>query len=221
MHASSSIANNFRRYLLGTLPTADDLVMTGSRLPTKKQILLCFMAHRDATTNKREAANNTVDKVQKLYDKARIPTVQRHKMAEEVEKYHKVFESVLKIPIESRSSEKSKERIEEFKQQLNASFKFWPRNALMKITNEEDKLFLKSMMSDRKACMAGADKKLANTEKKVRKRKVQELQRKEQCQIAETSGSMTCQLEDSQQILQRMKVKFIHLILLQCHIKGA
>ena len=48
----------------------------------------------------------------------------------------------------------------------------------MKITNQEDKLFLKSMMSDRKACMAGVDKKLANTEKKVRKRKVQELQKK-------------------------------------------
>ena len=101
MHASSSSANNFRRYLLGTLPTADDLIMTDSRLPTKKQILLCFMAHRDATTNKREAANNTVDKVQKFYDKARIPTVQRHKMAEEVEKYHEVFESILKIVLKA------------------------------------------------------------------------------------------------------------------------
>ena len=94
MHASSLSASNFRRYLLVTLPTADDLIVTGSRLPTKKQILLCFVAHRDATTNKREAANNTVDEVQKLYDKARIPTVQRHKMAEEVKKHYKVFESI-------------------------------------------------------------------------------------------------------------------------------
>jgi len=119
-------------------------------------------------------------------------------MAEEVEKYHKVFENILKIPIQSRSTGKSKERIEEFREQLHTTFKFWPRNAMTKISNEDDRLFLKSMMSDQKACMAGVDKKLAETEKKVRKRKAQELQRKEQLKIDETSASLSCQLEDSE-----------------------
>jgi len=63
MYASGSSASDFRRFLLGTLPTADDLKITGSRLPTKKQTLLCFLAHREASTNKREASNSTVDEV--------------------------------------------------------------------------------------------------------------------------------------------------------------
>ena len=44
--------------------------------------------------------------------------------------------------------------------------KFWPSNALTTMKNEEDKAFLLSMMSDRKASMSGKDKASAVKEKK-------------------------------------------------------
>jgi len=44
--------------------------------------------------------------------------------------------------------------------------KFWPRNILKTLTNEEDKAFLRSMMTDRKASMAGIDKLSINKAKR-------------------------------------------------------
>ena len=42
---------------------------------------------------------------------------------------------------------------------------FWSKTTLATITNKEDKQFLLSMMSDRKAVMSGVDSKLSKTEK--------------------------------------------------------
>ena len=44
--------------------------------------------------------------------------------------------------------------------------KFWPRNVLELISNEEDKAFLISLMTDRKASMAGKDTKLKKQQEK-------------------------------------------------------
>ena len=67
--------------------------------------------------------------------------------------------------------------------------KFWPRNALEKIELEEDRLFLLSMQGDRKAVMAGTDKVLSTTEKKVHDRKISEEQRKAKEQARKMSLS--------------------------------
>ena len=51
----------------------------------------------------------------------------------EVEKYNKIFEDILKISVRYRSTGKPKERIDEFKKQLDTTFKFWPRNVMVKV----------------------------------------------------------------------------------------
>ena len=57
--------------------------------------------------------------------------------------------------------------------------KFWPRDAIERIQNEEDKFFLQSMMGDRTATLGLVDNVLATTEKKVlRRRHREEEQRK-------------------------------------------
>ena len=48
------------------------------------------------------------------------------------------------------------------------------------------------MISHQKASMAGVNKNMADTEKKIRKRKAEELQRKEQSQLLGTSDFVTC-----------------------------
>ena len=55
--------------------------------------------------------------------------------------------------------------------------KFWPRNVLELISNEEDKAFLISMMTDRKASMAGKDSKLKKQQEKKQNRKKEEAKR--------------------------------------------
>ena len=74
-----------RYFLLDTVPTDDDKVMTGARLPTARQVLLCFLAHHSSEGNtRRQAANLTVQTVLPFYERARIMTLAQHKMAEEV-----------------------------------------------------------------------------------------------------------------------------------------
>ena len=59
--------------------------------------------------------------------------------------------------------------------------KFWPRDAMDRIRNEEDKLFLQSMMGDRTATFRPVDNVLATTENKVvRGRHREEEQRKKE-----------------------------------------
>lgn len=61
---------------------------------------------------------------------------------------------------------------------LNSTFKAYPIDALDKIKIEEDALFLKSMMTDRVATMAGLDQVTVNKAKKKRAREEAEEKRK-------------------------------------------
>ena len=62
--------------MLGTIPTDDDKVITGSRIPTRLQVILCLFAHYDPkqqSFTKREVANITIDNVMVFNNKVRIP----------------------------------------------------------------------------------------------------------------------------------------------------
>ena len=174
-----------QEYILGTIPTDENKIIKGSRLPTEHQVLLCYLAHRQCPniSSKREAANETVNVVIPFYEKAGIPTLHKQKMAEAVESLLAEFEKILKTKKTARNSGKPKERIEEFKKKIKEkTMKFWPRNALKIITNEEDKKFLLSMMSDREASMGGKDtisigqakRKLAINNQKMKQKKLYE-----------------------------------------------
>ena len=95
-------------FLLETVPTHDDKIILGSRLPTNNQVLLCFLSyHIHDNLNIHDAANATVKIVQPFYGKARIPMLAPQKMAEEVKKLHTEMppqESFHPIKIKSRLS---------------------------------------------------------------------------------------------------------------------
>ena len=52
--------NDPRYFLLNTVPDLKDKEILGSKLPTVKQILLCFIAHHSESTSKREAASKVI-----------------------------------------------------------------------------------------------------------------------------------------------------------------
>ena len=162
-----------RYHLLGTTPFEIDKTLTGSRLPICRQVLLCFLAHHDTLT-KRESAKETVKSVLTFYERARVPHLFPNKMEDEVIKLFDSMNTLLKYNFKERSQENYQTKVKEFKAKLDSTMKFWPRNVFQKITNEEDRAFLHSMMTDRIATMGSVDQALSTTEKKVRLRKEQE-----------------------------------------------
>ena len=112
---------------------------------------MCFIAHRQCpnSTSKRDAASKTVKTVLPFYNKAAIPTIQKHKMAETIEKLAIEFENLMILKHEKRSSDKGKEKIDSFKKRIHhTTMEFLLRNVFTLIRNEEDKMFLQSMMTD-------------------------------------------------------------------------
>ena len=142
-------------------------------MPTAKEVLLCYLAHLKELSS-RNAANDTAQQVTAIFCKARIPVLQIHKVAEEVIKTHDNLLRIGKIPKNQRDGPKEKERIHAFKESLTKTFKAWPRNCLERIELEEDKLFFKSMLTDRQACMLGVDKNLSDAEIKRKRRRENE-----------------------------------------------
>lgn len=178
-----------RFFLFGTFAAATDKEIAGSRLPTVKQVMLCFLAHHaEYNVTIRDAANATVQKVLPFYLKARIPTLAPQKMAEEIEKLYHKMRSLMKIREVKRDMPKEKARILEFKDKLEKTMKFWPRNAMERITLEEDRQFLLSMINDREASMGTVDGVLSKSERKITERRNREAmqQKKEEMRVADS-----------------------------------
>ena len=79
-----------------------------------------------------------------------------------------------------------------FKEKLDRTIKFWPRDAFERIQDEEDKLFLQSMMGDRTATLGPVENVLATTEKKVliRRHREEEQRKKEAKRLKEELKSV-------------------------------
>ena len=192
--ASTSIDRH--HFLLGTKPTDDDKVMNGARLPTSRQVLLCFMAHHSETVTVREAANITTDTVLLFYQRARIPTIATTKMAAAIIKLFMEMKELQKINVAERKKDKNskqQQRIVVFKEKLEKTMKFWPRDALDRIPIEEDRQFLISMMGHRGAAMAGTDELLHSTEQKVHQRKESEEERLRKEQVRQETVAAAAQ----------------------------
>ena len=79
------MTGEYRYRVLGEIPNEDHQTITGSNLPTKKQVLLCFLSyHRqddpDMRMDRSDAAACTVAQVKPFYERARIPTVNNSNM---------------------------------------------------------------------------------------------------------------------------------------------
>ena len=180
MDTKSKAKKTFRYLLLDTVPTEADKEITTAKLPTSKQVLLCYLAHLKDYPS-RVAANITAEKVIHIFNKARIPVLQPHKVTEEVLKAHKTLLKIGKISKVKRDLQNEKMRI--FKEDLSKTFKAWPRDCMQQIDNSEDKDFFQSMLTDREASMIGIDKTLSTLESNKRKRKMVHEKRieKQQC----------------------------------------
>ena len=139
----------------------EHLKISGCKLPTYEQVLLCFLAHlKNAKENSLQsrpkllAAKAAVAEALIHYKKARIAVKSQRNLCKDVEK---LFEELQEISWHSRRTKKK----ELFKIKLLKTMPFWPRNCLEKMENDltkkrtqvekktlqEDILFLKSMFT--------------------------------------------------------------------------
>lgn len=196
-----------RYFVLGTKPTKDDIHISGTKLPTRKAILLAFISRKEymyendnsKTCIFNSAKETVIEEIVPFYEKARIPSLSVNLMARKIVALYENFKGIQKINIKRRNTGKPKERIENFKINLEMTMPLWDPNSLNMITNEEDKKFLISMQTDRKASMAGIDKKLSKTEQKVENRKFAELRRieNEKKRMEESKSLTNINLESS------------------------
>ena len=172
----------------------EHLNITGSRLPTYEQVLMCYMSNmekyraEDVSKNSkltREVSKVVVDKILIHSQKAGIDTKAHHKMAEDVENIHSEYVKVNK--------RKNPSRIGEFRKKLNKTMPFWTKTTINNMkssfqspsTSQADKKklktdieFLNSMMTDRVATYASKDVPNAIREMKRHDRQVEEEKRK-------------------------------------------
>ena len=175
-------------------PGVEHLDITGARLPTYEQVLLCYMSNMDkfraddAYKNmklSRVVSKVVIDRVIIHYQKAVIATKQHHKMAEGIEKIQSEFVKM--------QENMTLNRIQEFRQKLNKTMPFWTRNTINEMGTslqssyksladkkklETDLKLLRRMMGDRSATYASMDMSNAVREENQHARQVQEESRK-------------------------------------------
>ena len=176
---------SFREKVLGCSLSRDHMTMTGCRLPTNRQVLQCILAHlMFEELSPLTASKKVVSQITWFYSKGGVPTIQEHKMVEEVMKLKKKLDNVAKSSVARRDPPPP--AVKSFEDDLDKTFKVWPRDAEQRIAHEEDKQFLISMKGDRKASFDGLDKveeafqqRKDEREKKAEERREKEKKRKE------------------------------------------
>ena len=168
---------NKRLSVLLETPAQEHCNISGCKLPTYKQVLLCFLAHIDivkdslriAQAAKRSAAKIVCEKVIYHYRNAGIDYISDKRMCNKIQELYAEYTNIRKLPVARLKS--PRHLLTKFNNKLNRTMPFWPKNIISKMEArklghisdvekaaiEEDIKFLQSMFEDRKATYAVKD----------------------------------------------------------------
>lgn len=162
MRAAATTRQSSTIYGLGNAVTKDDGEITGSRLPTSRQVLRCMMHHvQEGASTKQtrwESAKLVLTKLLVFFEKANIPTISERKACERIIKLLDDNAKIRAIPRDRRSMPISVNKLKQMDEQLARTFPLWSANAEQLIKNAEDRSFLESMKSTRSATFGSRDK---------------------------------------------------------------
>ena len=145
--------------------------LTGSQLPTKRQVLQYFLHLKDLKKSSQQqvfnnvAAYDTIDGTFSFWAMARIKTISHNNAEEKLIKLWKKYRNICKRT--NSTPEKLSSRQSDFHNELNELFDVAARDAIEEIKNnrllndntkKEDIEFLKDQRTDRKMKMSGHDK---------------------------------------------------------------
>jgi len=192
-----STRNATKLFGIGAAISDSDKIIPGSKLPTNGQVLRCFLFnahHKDDQKVLWSAAKEVMNQVKPHYLKSAIPMLPDTQCIKQTIKLYKDYKKkLIKIPKRRRQLPSTLKKVQNFQKLLNKTMKLWPKKALDIIKNEEDRLFLKSMMSDRVASYTSADNLTQQkyAKKQLRKEKYEKYASK-YSSLAGTSSSSSC-----------------------------
>ena len=186
---------------LGKGITVADGTITGSRLPTSRQILRCLMYHYQQgitqSKTRNQAARIVLGQVIPFYGKANIPMISEIKTCQKMVKLLDDNAKLRAIPIARRTAPATLDKLKLQETELDKTFQLWPSNAEQLIKNPEDLQFLLSMKTDRVATFGSTDNVLAERLKRKHVREnAKGEQRKRACHEM-TASTSTCVLTSS------------------------
>ena len=185
---------------LGEGITEADGTITGSRLPSSRQVLRCLLYHYQQgipeSKTRTQAAKQVLAQVSIFYKKANIPMISEIKACEKMIKLLDNNSKLRAIPIARRSTASTLTKLQKQKLELDKTFQIWPPNAESLIKDFEDLQFFHSMKTDRVASFGSCDKVLHD---KLKRKLLRE-------EAAKQQASKTCSSEPSTLFSGSMKV---------------
>ena len=150
-------------------PGEEHLNITGSKLPSYNQVLLCYLAKLNQLRNEDSSKNTKLtwtagkfvtSKVLIHYEKAHIPTIKENTLTRKIISFHeKEYLKCVKI---SKNCRSNNSQIESFREKLSKTMPFYPTNVEDLMNDQkrgknekerqmidEDIAFLRNMMSER------------------------------------------------------------------------
>ena len=128
-----------RLSLLQQTPEQEHRDISGCKLPTFKQILLCFLAHLDtvkdtlriAQAAKRSAARIVREKVIFHYRNAGIDYISKMRKCDKILELHTEYINIRKLPAARLKSHCY--LLKKFNDKLDKTMPFWPKNIILKM----------------------------------------------------------------------------------------
>ena len=154
---------------LGGNASEADSKITGSRLPTKLQVIRCFKYHQQLAENhdmtRHSIAKIVLAKIVSFYEKGNIPLIKSKSALDKIVRLVDKNNAVRKTAKQRRSADTEQMDI------LGETLQLWPADAQKLIKNEEDRAFLRSMMTrEREASFGIKDASLAAQMNRTEKR---------------------------------------------------
>lgn len=179
--------------------TEEDKVIRGSKLPSYEATLRCLIANRDSVkTWIWGAAQKTISQVAAHYGKANVKMISHNSAAIKLQRYFendKTFNRIKRMDAAERESKRDK--VIEFRLFMaSTTMPFWAKDAMQSFSGpnaEEDREFLRSMMTDRLASYGGIDRNfIRSAQKKAeREKKRREYEERVLQNTAETGLTVT------------------------------
>ena len=180
-------------YLLGSTENT----ITGSKLPSRKQVLQLFLHHHlEEKMTLKDAAGETLKVLGDFWQRARIPMQKDQRAKEKILRLYEEWARLKKN--KSRTTKTQKDNEKQFVNLLENLFDIAHANAMSMIELDEDKEFLKAQREKgRRGSMVSRDMVLANIESRRRKRDEEEQNRERKSLIDEKKIKEVVQFSSS------------------------
>lgn len=203
---------------LGPMITEDDKVISGRKLPSKRQVLRCFMAHygenkSNSTKAENSAAKQTLEKIQVHFRAADIPMMPPKSCFRLVKKLYQFYvKNIKSIAVSRREKSFAIQRVDEFQADLDTTLCLWPNDVREIIRNishpervksrnvDEDLRFFESMLTDRTATYGGKDEVTRSLTKRKdeRKRKLDSYLQRQRAELNQEKSVRTAEDDDAE-----------------------